>query len=108
MKLKTIPIAIALTLACATVARAVPSQSWQRSAEIAFKAADDGDWNTTIINLQRAITGNPDDCLDAYYQSFITAAQEAKESIKSGGSEKAAYQRFHFLTSEIVEDCVPY
>lgn len=108
MKVRTISVALALTLACATVARAVPSQSWQRSAEIAFKAADDGDWNTTIINLQLAIAGNPDDCLDAYYQEFIRAAQEAKESIKTGGSERAAYQRFHVLTGEIVEDCVAY
>lgn len=108
MKLRTIPVAIALTLACATVARAVPSQSWERSAEIAFKAADDGDWNTTIINLQRAIAGNPDDCLDGYYQEFIRAAQEAKESIKAGGSERSVYQRYHVLTNEIVEDCVAY
>ena len=108
MRLRTIPVAITLTLACATTAYTVPSQSWERSAEIAFKAADDGDWNTTIINLQRAIAGNPDDCLDAYYQEFIRAAQEAKESIKAGGSERSAYQRYHVLTGEIVEDCVAY
>jgi hypothetical protein len=65
MKLEVIAVAIALTFACATFARAVPSQLWEQLAEIAFKAADDGGWNTTIINLQRAIAGNPDDCLDA-------------------------------------------
>jgi hypothetical protein len=105
MKVRTISVALALTLVCATIARAVPSQSWQRSAEIAFKATEDGDWDTAIINLRRAIAGNPNECLDAYYQQFIDAAQEAKALIREGGRRQDAYQRYHTLTSEIVEDC---
>lgn len=108
MKLKTIPLAIALTLTCAVVVRANPSISWERSAEIAFDAAENGDWDTTIINLNRAIENNPDECLNGYYREFLLVAQEAKNLVKEGASEASVYQLYHTRTAEIYEDCVAY
>lgn len=111
MLLKVVPVAVAcvLALASATTASANPSsQSWERSAEIAFKAADKGDWDTVIINLNRAIASNPSECLNNYYRELLQAARAAKDSLAAGGSEKVAHQRYRTRTAELEEDCVPY
>ena len=79
-------------------------QQWQYYAEVAFRASGDGDWDTSIINLNRAIREAPQ-CLAGYYREVLKVAQDSKKLRSEGVSNKAVYQRYSTQVVAIVEDC---
>jgi hypothetical protein len=104
MKLRTIPVAFALTLMCSTSTRAVPSLAIESPAKIAFddmertpeenqawryleigrQATERFDWDTAIINFGRASSTLKDLCFLPYVQYLLEAAKKAK-AMKSEG-----------------------
>jgi hypothetical protein len=125
MRLKTIPVAIALTLACATVARAVPLMTWERPTEIAFddmeltpeenqawrylnigrQATERFDWDTAIINFNRASSTLEDSCFSPYVQYLLEAATKAKEMKREGWGLRDVYVTYQDTVNAYPNGC---
>jgi hypothetical protein len=104
MKVRTISVALTLTLMCATSAHAVPSMTIESPAKIAFndmemtpeenqawqyleigrQATERFDWDTAIINFDRASSTFEDLCFSPYVQYLLEATKKAK-AMKSEG-----------------------
>jgi hypothetical protein len=103
MKLKAISIAAAcvLTLGGVAVADVVSIEQQNRWFKIATDAADNGDYNTAVMNFQRVIDGSNDECTDRVTSEFLAVAQEARKLIKEGVSQRAVGQLYQVKTQQI-------
>jgi len=79
-----------------------------RHAQAAFNAIDSvngADWDTAIINLNRAIAASDSQCWDYTYSQYLDWAQQAKQLRRDGASESYVAQWWAIQGQDEAGDC---